>query len=76
MTERKPVKVLGICGSLRNGSYNRMALKVAAESLPPGMTLETFDIGTLPLYNDDVRAAGYPKPAAELRAKIKAADAL
>ncbi|HYB58035.1 MAG TPA: NADPH-dependent FMN reductase [Alphaproteobacteria bacterium] len=76
MTERKPVKVLGICGSLRKGSYNRMALQVAAESLPPGMTLETFDIGTLPLYNDDVRAAGYPKPAAELRAKIKAADAL
>ena len=76
MTERKLVKVLGICGSLRKGSYNRMALKVAAESLPPGMTLETFDIGTLPLYNDDVRAAGYPKPAAELRARIKAADAL
>ena len=37
------IKVLAICGSLRQASYNRMTLKVAEESLPPGMTLEVFD---------------------------------
>ena len=76
MPEKKPVRVLGICGSLRKGSYNRMALNAAAELLPPGMTLETFDIAPIPLYNEDVRAAGFPKPVEELRAKILAADAL
>ncbi|HUI19104.1 MAG TPA: NADPH-dependent FMN reductase [Alphaproteobacteria bacterium] len=76
MPEKKPVRVLGICGSLRKGSYNRMALNAAAEVLPPGMTLETFDIAPIPLYNEDVRAAGFPKPVEELRAKILAADAL
>ena len=76
MSEAKAVSVLGICGSLRKGSYNRMALNAAAELLPPDMTLESCEIGTLPLYNDDVRLAGYPKPAEEFRAKVKAADAL
>ncbi|HLI12996.1 MAG TPA: NADPH-dependent FMN reductase [Alphaproteobacteria bacterium] len=72
----KPVKVLGICGSLRRGSYNRMLLRVAQEVLPPAMTLETFDIAPIPLYNEDVRQAGFPKPVEEFRSKIAAADAL
>jgi chromate reductase len=76
MAESRPVKVLGICGSLRKGSYNRMALRAAAELLPPGMTLETFDIAPIPLYNEDVRQDGFPKPVEEFRARIKAADAL
>ncbi|HXP12290.1 MAG TPA: NADPH-dependent FMN reductase [Stellaceae bacterium] len=71
------IKVLGICGSLRQASYNRMALKVAQESLPPGMTLEVFDkLAEIPLYNEDVKAKGLPPAVAELRDKIKAADAL
>ena len=71
------IKVLGICGSLRQGSYNRMALKAAGENLPLGMTIEAFDkLAEIPLYNEDVRAKGFPPAVAELRAKIKAADAL
>ncbi|HTC18088.1 MAG TPA: NADPH-dependent FMN reductase [Stellaceae bacterium] len=71
------IKVLAICGSLRQASYNRMTLKVAEESLPPGMTLEVFDkMAEIPLYNEDVKAKGFPPAVAELRAKIKAADAL
>ena len=33
-------------------------------------------IGDLPLYNDDVRAAGFPPPAERLRAQLAAADAI
>ncbi len=76
MAETKQLKVLGICGSLRKGSFNRMALNAAIELAPPGLGIETFDIAPIPLYNEDVRAAGFPKPVEELRAKIKAADAL
>ncbi len=77
MTDGAPVRVLGICGSLRKDSYNRKALNAAIELAPPGrMTIETFDIAPIPLYNDDVRAAGWPPPVAEFRARIKAADAL
>ncbi len=70
------VKTLGICGSLRKGSYNRAALRAAAELLPDGMTLDVADISQLPLYDEDVRQAGFPPPAQRLREQIRAADAL
>ncbi|HEX7966740.1 MAG TPA: NAD(P)H-dependent oxidoreductase [Stellaceae bacterium] len=70
------VKVLGISGSLRKGSYNTAALRAATELLPDGMTLDFGDISQLPLYNEDVRQAGFPPPAQKLREQIRAADAL
>jgi len=70
------LRVLGISGSLRKGSFNTMALRVAQGLVPAGMTIETAEIGNLPLYNDDVRAAGYPPVVQAFRDKIAAADAL
>jgi chromate reductase len=70
------LRVLGIAGSLRRGSYNRMALRAAQELAPEGMTIESFDITPIPLYNEDVRAQGFPAPVAEFRGRIKAADAV
>ncbi len=71
-----PIHVLGFSGSLRRGSYNTALLRAAAELLPEGMTLETFDLAPIPLYNEDVRAAGYPEPVQEFRKRIATADAL
>jgi chromate reductase len=76
MSEQKGITVLGICGSLRAGSYNKATLRTAIELRPPGMTIETADIGSIPLYNEDVRALGFPPPVEKLRAQIAAADAL
>jgi chromate reductase len=67
-------RILGIAGSLRKGSYNAALLKVAAGSMPDGSSLEIFDISTIPLYNEDVRAQGFPAPVQQLREKIAAAD--
>jgi chromate reductase, NAD(P)H dehydrogenase (quinone) len=58
------------------GSYNRAALRTAIELRPPGMTIETGDIAAFPLYNEDVRAQGFPPPVETLRRQIAAADAL
>jgi chromate reductase len=71
-----PIHVLGFAGSLRKGSFNRAALRAAAELLPTGMTLETFDLRPIPLYDGDVEAAGLPEPVQEFRRRIAAADAL
>ncbi len=76
MSQSGAVKVLGISGSLRKGSYNTAALRAAAELLPEGMTLEVADISQFPLYNDDVRLAGFPPAVQRLREQIAAADAL
>jgi chromate reductase len=76
MSDAKGINVLAICGSLRSGSYNRAALRTAIELKPPGMSIETADIGSIPLYNEDVRAQGFPPPVETLRRQIAAADAL
>ena len=70
------MKVLALVGSLREGSYNKLALRAAQELKPAGMQIDTADIGALPLYNDDVRVDGYPPPVQALRESIRAADAL
>ena len=70
------MNVIGISGSLRKGSFNTAALRAAQGLAPEGMTIERAEIGDLPLYNDDIRAAGFPPPAERLRAQIAAADAV
>jgi chromate reductase len=69
-------KILGISGSLRERSFNTALLWAAAELAPPDVEIEIFDLSQIPLYNDDVEAAGDPEPVAELRAAVEAADAL
>jgi len=76
MSGVKGIDVLAICGSLRAGSYNRAALRTAIELRPPGMTIATADISAFPLYNEDVRAQGFPPPVETLRRQIATADAL
>ena len=76
MSDAQPVSVLGICGSLRKASFNMAALKTAVELKPPRMEVTIADISQIPLYNEDVRAQGFPPPVETLRQQIKAADAL
>src|SRR4051795_6759557 len=79
MAQAAMLNVLGIAGSLRRGSFNRMALQAAQQLAPPDMTIAEFPaerLREIPPYDDDVRLQGFPPPAAELRERIKAADAL
>lgn len=68
-----PIHVLGICGSLRAGSYNRMAMMAAAELMSPTMEMTAAVIAGISEYNDDV---DFPPPALAFRAAVKAADAV
>jgi chromate reductase len=76
MSDGKPLHVLGISGSLRKASYNTAALHAAQELAPADVAIEIFDLTPLPLYNEDVKAVGFPPVVQQLRDKIKAADAL
>lgn len=67
--------ILGIAGSLRQQSYNRMALKAAEEMRPQDTRLDIFDIRDIPLFNEDLLAA--PPPAVtELKQLVRTADAI
>src|SRR5919198_2823291 len=70
------MRVLGIAGSLRVGSYNRALLRAARELAPAGMEIAEFDLRALPLYDGDVEAAGDPEPVAAFKDAIRSADAI
>jgi chromate reductase len=71
-----PVRVVGLAGSLRQGSYNRALLRAAQGMTPEGMKIEIFDLIDVPLYNADVETAGDPEPVAAMKAAIRAADSV
>ena len=70
------MNVLAMVGSLRQGSYNKLALRAAIELKPADMDIESFDLAPIPPYDDDLRGRGYPPPVESLREKVRAADAL
>jgi chromate reductase, NAD(P)H dehydrogenase (quinone) len=69
------IKVLGIAGSLRKGSYNRAALRAAQGLMPAGAVLEIAEIDGLPGFSQDEEKSP-PAKVTELKAKIRAADAV
>ena len=69
------IKILGIAGSLRKGSFNRMALKAAQGLVPAGASLEVLDLPDLPGFNQDNEKTP-PAAVTDMKAKIRAADAI
>jgi len=67
--------ILGFSGSLRRSSYNTALLEAAAELMPPGMTLEIYDLSQLPMYNQDDEKP-FPEVVDDFRHRLAQADAL
>ena len=57
------VRILGIAGSLRRGSFNAATLRTAQELAPDGMTIESFDIAPIPLYNEEYDSRDFRRPS-------------
>ena len=68
------IKVLGISGSLRRGSYNSALLRAAASLMPDEATLDIASIRGIPLYDGDVETQGIPAAVSQLKQAIVAAD--
>ena len=68
--------VLVICGSIRKGSYNATLTRALPGLAPPEIKFVMAPtIATLPLYNADIQEmSGFPGPAEDLAAAIRAAD--
>ena len=67
--------VLVICGSLRKKSYNAALTRALPELAPAELNLIMAPSIRASLYNADVQeASGFPAPANELAAAVKAAD--
>jgi chromate reductase len=71
------MRVLGISGSLRHGSYNTALLQEAAGLVPAGVELELYEgLELLPPYNEDEDGEDGPVEGRRLRDAIEGADAL
>jgi chromate reductase len=71
------MRVLGISGSLREGSHNTALLRAAATAAPAGVALELYHgLESLPHYNEDRDTDLPPAQVVELRRLIANADAL
>jgi len=71
------IRIIGIAGSARTGSYNAALLRAAAELAPAGTTVERCSIAAIPLYSGEVESErGVPAPVTELKEKIATAQGL
>lgn len=69
------VKLLGISGSLRKGSFNTSLLRAAQELAPEGVALELATLHGVPLYDGDVESStGLPEAVVALKEKVVASD--
>src|ERR1039457_7466499 len=71
----RPLNILGIAGSLRKTSYNRGLLRAAQQLAPDGVSVESFDLDGIPLYNQDDDGSP-PARVTEFKARVRAADAI
>ncbi|OCT32716.1 NADPH-dependent FMN reductase [Pseudomonas putida] len=65
-----------VVGSLRKDSYNRKVARALSELAPSSLALKIIEIGDLPLYNEDVEAAGVPASWQRFRDEIRRSDAV
>lgn len=71
------VKILGLSGSLRAGSFNTALLRAASGLLPEGATLELATLHGVPLFDgDDEAKAGAPDAVRALKQRLLDSDAL
>ncbi|HTP40465.1 MAG TPA: NADPH-dependent FMN reductase [Steroidobacteraceae bacterium] len=68
------MKLVGISGSLRQGSYNTALLRAAAQLMPGAATLAVHTLHGIPLYDGDEEARGIPAAVSALRQAVIAAD--
>ncbi len=70
-------QLIGIAGSLRQGSFNRALLRQAGAVMPAGSTLEILAIDEIPLYNGDLeQTEGIPPAVAAIQTALGEADGL
>lgn len=69
------ITIVGISGSVREGSFNAALLRAAASFAPEGVTFDIRSIRDVPLYDGDVEArSGVPEPVRVLKDAVAAAQ--
>ena len=76
-TKSNNLRIVGICGSLREGSYTRMALEIALQGAQElGAQTRILDLQDYDLTFVDGRKSSYPAGVQRLKADIQDADGI
>ena len=71
------LRILGLSGSLRRGSYNTALLNAAVRLAPPSTTIDVYDdLAGLPMYNEDLDVTPGPPSVQRFRRRVSEADGL
>ena len=71
------MKILGVSGSLRAGSFNTALLRAAASLVDAPVELDTATLHGIPLYDGDLEAeSGLPDAVIELKSRVRNCDGL
>lgn len=76
MTDPKPIKIVGIAGSLREKSFNRALLRAAQALASEGSEVEIAHVEDFPLYSADVQEQGFPEGVQRVTRQLVQADAV
>jgi chromate reductase, NAD(P)H dehydrogenase (quinone) len=77
-TNREPrlTRLIGMSGSLRNGSYSNAVLETLREKFSDRAEIVIWDLATIPLYNQDFEGEKRPEPVKALISAIAESDGL
>src|SRR5690606_503754 len=75
-TDEKPVTLLGFAGSLRREAFSRTVAHSLAGRQKAPVKMSVYDIGEIPLYNQDLDGENPPAPVKAFKDAIAAADGL
>jgi chromate reductase len=74
--DTKPIRLIGMSGSLRTGSYSNAVLETLREKFAGRADLVLYDLAPIPLYNQDFEGEKRPPVVKKLLADIADADGL
>lgn len=76
-SSHRDLSLVVLVGSLRQHSLHRVVAKSLAELVPEGVTLTHLDsVGTIPHYDADVQADGFPESVIKMGRAIHKADGI
>jgi len=75
-SDTTPVRLIGMSGSLRSGSYSNAVLETLGEMFAGRADLEIYDLRPIPLYDQDFEGDRRPEPVKRLLAAIAESDGL
>jgi chromate reductase len=76
LEDLKPIRLLGMSGSLRAGSYSNAVILTLREKFSGRADLRLYDLAPIPAYNQDFEGDKRPPVVKQLLADIADADGL